>query len=89
VGFQLPNGAPMTRGVIMLIERQGETFAAAYKSQTAIYPCFGAQDAASEESLKAALRRGGHEKVRRLVRTDDVPADTRWAGGPGWALTFE
>ena len=89
VGYALPNGIPMTHGHIFLIERQGDAFAATWKSQTAIYPCFGAQDAASEESLKAALRRGGHDKVRRLVRTADVPADALWAGGPGWALTLE
>jgi protein-L-isoaspartate(D-aspartate) O-methyltransferase len=89
VGYALPNGIAMTHGHIFLIERQGDDFAATWKSQTAIYPCFGAQDAASEESLKAALRRGGHDKVRRLIRADDVPADSRWAGGPGWALTFD
>ena len=89
VGYTLPSGQPMTHGHIFLIERHGDAFAATWKSQTAIYPCFGAQDAASEESLKAALRRGGHDKVRRLVRADDIPADTRWAGGPGWALTFD
>jgi protein-L-isoaspartate(D-aspartate) O-methyltransferase len=89
VGFTLPSGQPMTHGHVFLIERQGDAFAAAWKSQTAIYPCFGAQDAASEESLKAALRRGGHDKVRALRRTADVPADTCWASGPGWALTFE
>jgi protein-L-isoaspartate(D-aspartate) O-methyltransferase len=89
VGYTLPNGTPMTHGHVFLIERQGDDFAATWKSQTAIYPCFGAQDAVSEESLKAALRRGGHDKVRRLHRTDDVRADTCWASGPGWALTFE
>ena len=89
VGYALPNGIPMTHGHIFLIERQGDDFAATWKSQTAIYPCFGAQDAASEESLKAALRRGGHDKVRRLIRTDDVPAEARWASSAGWALTFE
>jgi len=88
VGFTL-NGVAMTHGHVFLIERQGDAFAATWKSQTAIYPCFGAQDATSEESLKAALRRGGHDKVRRLIRTDDAPADARWASGPGWALTFE
>jgi protein-L-isoaspartate(D-aspartate) O-methyltransferase len=89
VSYTLPNGVAMTHGHIFLIERRGDAFEAAWKSQTAIYPCFGAQDPASEESLKAALRRGGHDKVRRLHRTDDVPADNCWASGPGWALTFE
>lgn len=89
VGYKLPDGTPMTRGGIFLIERQAEAFAAAWKSPTAIYPCFGAQDAESEASLTEALRKGGHDKVRRLLRTDDVPDETCWAKGPGWALTFE
>ena len=89
IGFTLPSGIAMTRGHVFLIERQGEAFAATWKSPTAIYPCFGAQDAVSEASLKAALARGGHDKVRRLVRTGDVPAETCWASGPGWALTYE
>ena len=89
VGFKMPDGTPMTRGAIFLIERHGDAFTAAWKSPTAIYPCFGAQDAASEASLKAALNRGGHDKVRRLLRTADVPDETCWAKGPGWALTFD
>jgi protein-L-isoaspartate(D-aspartate) O-methyltransferase len=101
IGYALPDGTPMTRGHIFLIERHGGDFAATWKSPTAIYPCFGAQDAASEASLKAALSRGGQDKVRRLVRTADLPADVPgdvpgdipgdacWARGPGWALTFE
>ena len=89
IGYALPSGVAMTRGAIFLIERQGEAVAAAWKSPTAIYPCFGAQDPESEASLKAALTRGGHDKVRRLVRTSDVPDDACWAKGPGWALTYE
>ena len=89
VGYALPNGAAMTHGHVFLIERRGDAFAAAWKSQTAIYPCFGAQDAASEASLKAALARGGHANVRALRRTANVPPETCWASGHGWALTFE
>jgi len=87
--FNLPDGTPMTRGGIFLIERDADGFAAAYKSQTGIYPCFGAQNSESEDSLKEAYRRGGMEKVRRLQRTNDVAAETCWASGPGWALTCE
>jgi len=89
VGYQLPDGTPMTRGDIFLIERHGEVFTAAWKSPTAIYPCFGAQDAASEASLKAAQTRGGQQKVRRLARTSDLPDDACWVKAPGWALTYE
>ncbi|HTX51316.1 MAG TPA: methyltransferase domain-containing protein [Caulobacteraceae bacterium] len=86
---KLPDGTPMTRGGIFLIERDAAGFAAAYKSTTGIYPCFGASDPDSEASLTEAFRRGGMEKVRRLHRTDNVPPDARWVSGPGWALTYE
>jgi protein-L-isoaspartate(D-aspartate) O-methyltransferase len=89
VGFKLPSGSPMTQGHIFLIERRADGFAATWKSQTAIYPCFGAQDEKSEASLRAALKRGGHEKVRRLIRRGDAPDESCWAKGPDWALTFD
>jgi protein-L-isoaspartate(D-aspartate) O-methyltransferase len=88
VGFTLPGGAPMTNGSIFLIEREGDAYAAASKGQVMIYPCFGAQDAESEASLKAAMAGSDHSKVRRLRRGADVPGDACWAKGPGWALTY-
>jgi len=87
--FKMPSGAPMTRGGIFLIERRGGDYIAAYKSPTAIYPCFGAGDPESETSLNEAFRTGAPEKVRRLHRSDDVPAAICWARGPGWALGYE
>lgn len=88
VGFTLPGGAPMTNGSIFLIERQGDSYEAAFKGQVMIYPCIGAQDPESEESLKAAMAGRGHSKVRHLRRGADVPAEACWARGPGWALTY-
>ena len=88
VGFALPNGAPMGRGLIFLIERRGDAYGAACKGQTMIYPCFGAQDPESEASLRAALKRADHGEVRRLRRGADVPDEGCWAKGPGWALTY-
>ena len=89
VAFAMPGGQAMTQGSIFLIERQGDAYAATFKGQTMIYPCLGAQDAESEASLKAAMAGPGHNKVRRLRRGADVPAETCWAKGPGWALTYE
>ena len=88
VGFALPNGAPMGRGLIFLIERRGDAYGAACKGQTMIYPCFGAQDPESEASLRAALKRADHGEVRCLRRGADVPDEGCWAKGPGWALTY-
>jgi protein-L-isoaspartate(D-aspartate) O-methyltransferase len=89
VGYTAPGGRLMTRGGIFLIERHGDDYEAAWKSTTAIYPCFGGRDQESEASLAEALRRGGAEKVRRLYRSDHPPAGACWARGPGWALAYE
>jgi protein-L-isoaspartate(D-aspartate) O-methyltransferase len=88
VAFTTPGGAPMTQGSIFLIERHGDDYAATFKGRTMIYPCFGAQDAESEASLKAAMSGPGHDKVTRLRRGADVPAGDCWARGPGWGLTY-
>lgn len=88
VGFTLPSGAPMGRGQIFLIERDGDDYAAACKGTTFIYPCFGAQDPESEASVKKALAGGGQDKVRRLRRGASTSPDDCWASGPGWALTY-
>jgi protein-L-isoaspartate(D-aspartate) O-methyltransferase len=89
VGYKTPGGRPMTRGAIFLIERQGAAFSARFKSATGIYPCFGVSDPEGEASLAQALRGGGAEKVRRLYRSEDVPAEACWAKGTGWALAYE
>jgi protein-L-isoaspartate(D-aspartate) O-methyltransferase len=89
VGFTMPGGAPMTQGSIFLIERQGDDYTAAFKGRTMIYPCLGARDPESEASLKAAMAGSSHNKVRRLRREAEVPAEATWARGAGWALTFE
>jgi protein-L-isoaspartate(D-aspartate) O-methyltransferase len=88
-GYKSPTGNPMTRGGIFLIERRGDDYAAAYKSSTAIYPCFGASDPDSEASLNEAFRSGNPERVRRLYRSNSIPDDICWARGASWALGYE
>ena len=88
VGYNTPAGLRGTRGGIFVIERHGERFDAVWKSATAIYPCIGMSDAESAASLAEGFKRGGLEKVRRLHRTADVPAEICWASGQGWALTY-
>ncbi len=89
VGYNGPNGLAGTRGGIFVIERRGEAYDAKWRSATAIYPCIGVQDAESAAGLAEGFKRGGADKVRRLHRTSDVPAEICWARGPGWALAYE
>ncbi len=49
-------------------------------------PCAGARDPASEAALRRAFRKGGWERVRRLHRRSDVPAERCWLRGKAWRL---
>ncbi|MFE1602002.1 protein-L-isoaspartate O-methyltransferase family protein [Methylobacterium sp. ID0610] len=81
-------GEGITEGVILLVERRGETFAARCLCGTRYYPCIGARDAASGAALAAALARGGAGRVTALRRTDLVPEEACWLRAPGWSLTY-
>jgi protein-L-isoaspartate(D-aspartate) O-methyltransferase len=86
--YTTDQGHAMTRGAIFLIERQGREFIAMWKSETAIYPCFGARDEASEIALKEAFEKGGWEKVTRLYRTAEIEPERCWVRGPDWSLAY-
>lgn len=78
----------MTRGAIFLIERNGNNYTAQWKSETAIYPCFGARDRVSEAALSNAFEKGGWEKVTRLYRTEEIEYERCWVRGPDWTLAY-
>jgi protein-L-isoaspartate(D-aspartate) O-methyltransferase len=76
-------------GVVFLIHRQGEAFAARRISQVAIYPCAGAREPAAEQALALALAAGGADRVRHLYRHDQVPDARCWLKGEGWCLATD
>jgi protein-L-isoaspartate(D-aspartate) O-methyltransferase len=54
-----------------------------------LFPCEGARDAESERALVAAFENGGQERVTRLYRSDEVPAEQCWLKRPDWALAYQ
>jgi protein-L-isoaspartate(D-aspartate) O-methyltransferase len=86
-GRKLPPG-PRWTGVVFLIRRRGEQFAARRISAVAIYPCEGARDPAAEQALARALKAGGAERVRHLYRHNELPAEQCWLQGDGWCLAY-
>jgi protein-L-isoaspartate(D-aspartate) O-methyltransferase len=83
------HGGSLTRhGAVFRIERQGSDFHARWISAVGVYPCEGGRDEHSEAALDAALRAGGWQNVTRLYRSDDVPAESCWLRGSGWALAY-
>jgi protein-L-isoaspartate(D-aspartate) O-methyltransferase len=88
-----PSGRPPDRpgprwtGVVFLMRRRGERFAARRISAVAIYPCQGARDPEAEEALARALKAGGAERVRHLYR-HQLPGEQCWLQGDGWCLAY-
>jgi protein-L-isoaspartate(D-aspartate) O-methyltransferase len=76
------------RGAVFRIERQGDDLLARRISAVVIFPCEGARDEACEQALSAAFENGGAERVTRLYRRDDVPAEQCWLRVAGWCLAY-
>jgi protein-L-isoaspartate(D-aspartate) O-methyltransferase len=79
---------PRWTGVVFLIRRRGEQFAAHRISAVAIYPCQGARNRVAEQALARALNIGGAERVRHLYRHQELPAEQCWLQGDGWCLAY-
>ena len=77
------------RGAFFRIERRASEYLAQWISPLAIIPCESCRDPESEAALAAAFEKGGWERVTRLYRHNDVPADRVWLSAPGWCLAYE
>ncbi len=87
-GFTTGTSADVRHGGIFRINRSGDEFLAQWVCGVAIYPCEGMRDEESERALASAFEHGGWERVKRLDRRNEVPADRCWLSGPGWCLTY-
>jgi protein-L-isoaspartate(D-aspartate) O-methyltransferase len=79
---------PRWTGVVFLIRRRGQRFAAQRISAVAIYPCEGARARTAERALARALKGGGAERVRHLHRHNRIPPERCWLQGEGWCLAY-
>lgn len=75
-------------GAVFRITRRGDAFDAQFVTPIGVFPCEGARDEVSERALASAFEKGGFEKVKRLMRTDDVPDADCWVKAPGWSLVY-
>ena len=90
-GF-LSNDPPVSlerRGAFFRIERRASEYLAQWITPLAIIPCASCRDPELEAALAAAFEKGGWERVTRLYRHNDVPADRVWLSAPGWCLAYE
>jgi protein-L-isoaspartate(D-aspartate) O-methyltransferase len=77
------------RGAFFRIERRASEYLAQWITPLAIIPCASCRDPESEAALAAAFEKGGWERVTRLYRHNQVPADRVWLSAPGWCLAYE
>ena len=75
-------------GAVFRIERRGQDYFATWISAVAIFPCAGSRDEASERALAEAFARQGWQKVTRLYRDQEIPAERCWLRGAGWSLAY-
>ena len=90
-GF-LANDPPVSlerRGAFFRIERRASEYLAQWITPLAIIPCESCRDPESEAALAAAFEKGGWERVTRLYRHNQMPADRVWLSAPGWCLAYE
>ena len=77
-------------GAVFRIERRGHDFFASWISSVAIFPCAGNCDEVSERALAEAFdNKGAWQKVTRLYRGEEMPAERCWVSGPGWCLAYD
>lgn len=75
-------------GAVFRVTRRKDAFKAEFVSPIGVFPCEGARDEVSEFALASAFERGGFEKVKWLVRTDEAPDADCWVKAPGWSLVY-
>jgi protein-L-isoaspartate(D-aspartate) O-methyltransferase len=75
-------------GAVFRIERRGRDYLAYWISPVAIFPCAGSRDEASERALADAFAKRGWERITRLYRDQEIPAERCWVRGQGWCLAY-
>lgn len=89
-GFSSDNWERMhLRGAVFLVKRKADQFHARWISPVSIFPCEGMRDEQSEKALATAFENGGFNRVTRLYRTADVPAERCWLRAPDWCLAYD
>jgi len=75
-------------GAVFRIERHGQDYFASWISPVAIFPCAGSRDEVSERAPADAFASGGWQRVTRLYRDQEIPAERCWLRGSGWCLAY-
>jgi protein-L-isoaspartate(D-aspartate) O-methyltransferase len=83
----IPTGA-FPAGAVFRFEKRGEEFLARWVSPTAFIPCEGMRDQIAGIALALAFAKGGAQRVRRLVRSGNLPPGECWVRQPGWSLCY-
>jgi protein-L-isoaspartate(D-aspartate) O-methyltransferase len=77
------------RGAVFQVHRKGTDFHARWLFPAAYILAEGMRDKVSEAALANAFENGDCQKVTRLYRSDEIPAQRCWLQGNGWCLAYE
>jgi protein-L-isoaspartate(D-aspartate) O-methyltransferase len=77
------------RGAVFLVHRKGTDFLASWLFPAAYILAEGVRDPVSEAALADAFKKGDGQKVTRLYRSNETPAERCWLQGNGWCLAYE
>jgi protein-L-isoaspartate(D-aspartate) O-methyltransferase len=75
-------------GGMLLVRRQGQSFAARFVSKCGFIHCVGLRDPVTAARLTAVFKEGGKDAVRSLTRETPTGASV-WFAGDGWYLSTE
>jgi protein-L-isoaspartate(D-aspartate) O-methyltransferase len=85
----MPPGSPIGKGMVLLAIRTPAGFDARFLSMVMIYNAQHVRDAALEQTLGLAMRRGGFAAVRRLRCDPHDESATCWMHSPAYCLSRE
>jgi protein-L-isoaspartate(D-aspartate) O-methyltransferase len=75
-------------GAIFMIERRADAYFVFAVMPTAIFPCAGGRDEASESALSAAFATSRWREVTRLYRHGNQPESDCWIRTAKWSLAY-
>ncbi|MGE5246187.1 MAG: protein-L-isoaspartate O-methyltransferase family protein [Betaproteobacteria bacterium] len=80
-------GATIGKGIVVLVSRDDDRFAARTVTFVAIYSAVGIRDAAMDTRIAEALRRNPFPHLTALRRDAHEPSPSCWLHGDGWCLS--
>jgi hypothetical protein len=77
----------ISKGLVLLVTRNQDAYAARFFSAVAIYSCIGSRDAAMNERLRKAMTKGTWTGVKQVRLDAHEPSPACWLHGADLCLS--